>query len=239
MSIAAPPRTQLTVAAATRMLAVAGIFDMHGHISTRVDDAAYVNGHGASRIAVTPDEVAVVRISDGTVERGTPPSEFPIHRELYRARSDIGAVAHYHALYATALSVAGKPLVAAFNAGASFGRVVPVFDDPRLVRDEVRGRALAAAVGTGTAAVLRGHGAVVVAPDIVTCLALALQLEESARRLWLAYAVGEPRAFSDAEVSSIAGDLGEPRVVRKIWIDALERARLAGAMTGIDTEKLV
>ena len=148
-------------------------------------------------------------------------------------------IAHYHALYATALAVAGKPLVAAFNAGASFGREVPVFDDPRLVRDESRGRALAAVVAKGNAAVLRGHGAVVVAKDIVTCVALALQLEESARRLWLAYAVSEPRRFTDAELESVAENLGEPRVVRKIWIDALERARLAGAMTGIDTEKLV
>jgi ribulose-5-phosphate 4-epimerase/fuculose-1-phosphate aldolase len=239
VTISAPARTEVVVAAATRALAVAGIFDMHGHISIRVDDVAYVNGHSASRIAVAPDEIAVVGIADGAVRRGIPPSEFPIHRELYRARADVGAIAHYHALYATALAVAGKPLVAAFNAGASFGREVPVFDDPRLVRDESRGRALAAVVAKGNAAVLRGHGAVVVAKDIVTCVALALQLEESARRLWLAYAVGEPRRFTDAELESVAENLGEPRVVRKIWIDALERARLAGAMTGIDTEKLV
>ena len=50
------------VAAATRMLAVAGIFDMHGHISLRDGDSVFVNGHGASRIAVRPDEIAVVRV---------------------------------------------------------------------------------------------------------------------------------------------------------------------------------
>jgi ribulose-5-phosphate 4-epimerase/fuculose-1-phosphate aldolase len=238
MTVAAPPRSRVLVAGATRMLAVAGIFDMHGHISLRAGDTAYVNAHGASRIAVHPDEVAAVRIADGAVGSGTPPSEFPIHLELYRARHDIGAVAHYHALYATALAVAGKPLVAAFNAGANFGRAVPVFDDPRLVRDEARGRALAATVGDGNAAVMRGHGVVVVAPDIVSCLALALQLEDSARRMWVAYAVGEPRAFTDAELASLAEDLAEPRVVHKIWVDARERARLAGALSGIDSEQL-
>ena len=220
------------------MLGVAGIFDMHGHISLRDGDSVFVNGHGASRIAVRPDEIAVVRVSDGTTDRGTPPSELPIHRELYRARPDVGSIVHYHALYATALSVAEKPLVAAFNAGASFGREVPVLDDPRLIRDGARGRALAAVVGAGNAAVMRGHGAVVVARDIVTCLALALQLEESAHRLWLSYAIGEPRRFSDVEIASVAENLGEPRVVRKIWMDALERARRAGALVDIDVALL-
>ena len=232
-------RQPLLVAAATRMLAVAGIFDMHGHVSLRDGDSVFVNGHGASRIAVRPDEVAVVGLGDGSIDRGTPPSEFPIHRELYRARPDVGSVIHAHAMYATALSVAGKPLVAAFNAGASFGREVPVLDDPRLIRDDARGRVLAGVVGGGNAAVMRGHGVVVVAADIVTCLALALQLEESAHRLWLSYAVGEPRRFSDAELSSVAKDLGEPRVVRKIWTDALERARFAGALSGLDVAQLV
>ena len=228
----------MLVAGASRALAVAGIFDMHGHISVREGDVAYVNSHSASRIAIRPGEVATVRLADGEPLERTPPSEFPIHQELYRARSDIGAVAHYHALYATALAVAGKPLVTAFNAGANFGREVPVFDDPRLVRDEARGRALAAVVGVGKAAVMRGHGVVVVAPDIVSCVALALQLEESARRLWLAYAIGEPREFSDAEVASVGENLSEPRVVHKIWLDALERARSAGALADIEVEKL-
>lgn len=234
MIVSASPKAEILVATATRVLAVAGLLDMHGHISVRDRDRAFVNGHSASRIAVRPNEVAIVGIADGAVAKGTPPSEFPIHRELYRARADVGAVAHYHALYATSLAVAGKPLIAAFNAGASFGSQVPVFDDPRLVRSEARARALAAIVGDGTAAVMRGHGVVVVAPDIVTCVALALQLEESARRLWLAYAVGEPRPFSPAELSSLADDLGEARVVDKIWIDAVERARLAGALADID-----
>ena len=232
-------RTTLLVATATRALAVANIFDMHGHISVREGDVAHVNGHSASRIAVRPDEVAMVRIADGEVLAGTPPSELPIHLAIYRTRPDVGAVVHFHALYATALSVAGKPLVAAFNAGAPFGREVPVFDDPRLVRDESQGRKLAAVLGRGTAALMRGHGAVVAAAGLVGAVARALQLEESAHRLWLTYAIGEPRRFSDEELASLGVQLGEPRVARKIWIDAIERARRAGVLDGLDVEPVV
>jgi len=239
VSVRSPAALALQVAAASRALAVAGLFDMHGHLSVREGDIAYVNAHSASRIAIRPDEVASVRIGDGATVGGTPPSELPIHLEIYRARADVGAVVHFHALYATALAVAGKPFVAAFNAGAPFGREVPVFDDPRLVRDDAMGRKVAAVVGTGRAAVLRGHGAVIAAAGIVDAVALALELEESARRLWLTYAIGEPRRFSADELASVAAGIGEPRVTRKIWIDALERARLAGALAGLDVESLI
>lgn len=238
MTTRATTKTATLVAAASRALAVAGLLDMHGHVSVREGDLAYINAHSASRIAIRPDEVAVVRIADGGVERGAPPSELAIHIELYRARPDAGAVLHFHALYATALSVAGKPLVAAFNAGAPFGREVPVYDDPALVRTTAQGQRLAATVGGGKAALLRGHGAAVVAPDLVSCVALSLQLEESARRLWLAYSIGEPRRYTDDEIARVAEGLNDPRVVRKFWIDALARARLAGVMGDIDSESL-
>jgi len=238
MSIRAPTKAATLVAAASRALAVAGLLDMHGHVSMREGDLAYVNAHSASRIAIRPDEVAVVRIADGAIQSGAPPSELAIHIELYRARPDAGAVLHFHALYATALTVAGKPLVAAFNAGAPFGREVPVYDDPALVRTTAQGQRLAVVVGTGKAALLRGHGAAVVAPDLVTCVALSLQLEESARRLWLAYSIGEPRRYTDDEIARVSEGLNDPRVVRKFWIDALARARLAGVMGDIDSESL-
>jgi ribulose-5-phosphate 4-epimerase/fuculose-1-phosphate aldolase len=238
MSVRAPSKTATLVAAASRALAVAGLLDMHGHVSVREGEHAYVNAHSASRIAIRPDEVAIVRIADGATVNGSPPSELAIHVELYRARPDVGSVIHFHALYATSLAVAGKPLVAAFNAGAPFGREVPVYDDPALVRESAQGRRLAAVVGSGPAALLRGHGAAVVAPDLVACVALSLQLEESARRLWLAYSIGEPRRYTDDEIERVSEGLNDPRVVRKFWIDALARARLAGVMGDIDSESL-
>jgi ribulose-5-phosphate 4-epimerase/fuculose-1-phosphate aldolase len=238
MSVRAQAKTATRVAAASRALAVAGLLDMHGHVSVREGELTYVNAHSASRIAILPEEVAVVRIADGATQSGTPPSELAIHVELYKARPDVGAVIHFHALYGTALAVAGKPLVAAFNAGAPFGREVPVYDDPALIRESAQGKRLAAVIGRGQAALLRGHGAAVVARDLVTCVALSLQIEESARRLWLAYSIGEPRRYTDDEIARVSEGLNDPRVVRKFWIDALARARLAGVMGDIDNESL-
>ena len=53
-------------------MAVAGLFDMHGHISVREGDLAYINGRRSSRISVTPAQVAVVKVADGAVVSGLP-----------------------------------------------------------------------------------------------------------------------------------------------------------------------
>lgn len=203
---------------------------MHGHISVRDGDRAFVNGRATSRVAVQATDVAVVRIADGAVIRGEPPSETPLHIACYRARPDVGSVAHFHPLAATAFAVAGQPLVTAFNAGAPFGRVVPVYDDPDLIRDDAQGRGLAADLGDRRAVLLRGHGVAVVADDIPSCVTLSLYLEENARRLAFALTLGPVRPFSGDEIRRVAASLWQPSVIQKTWTDAQERARRGGAL---------
>ncbi len=222
------------IALASRALAVAGLFDMNGHISIRDGEVAYVNSRRASRIAVRADEVAVVRIADGKIIEGEPPSETPLHLGVYRARADAGSVAHFHPLYATAFAIAGRPLVTATNAGTPFGEVVPVYDDPALIHDDEQARAMAKALGDRRAVLLRGHGVVVAAEDLPSCVAASFMLEESARRLHAAAALGAPRAFTAAEIARVRAQLWKRAVIEKTWTDAVERARLAGALADLD-----
>ena len=171
------------VALACRVMAAAGLFDMHGHISLRNGDVVYINGRRSSRVSVTPAQVAVVRVADGSVVSGEPPAETALHLGCYRARPEIGSVAHFHPLAATAFATIGKPLITAFNAGAPFGKAVPVYDDPDLVRNDSQGSAMAKDLGKHRAVLLRGHGVAVVAEDVPSCVTLSLYLEENAKRL--------------------------------------------------------
>ena len=218
------------VARASRALAVAGLFDMHGHISVRDGDAIWINDRGSSRISVTPAQVAVVRVSDGAALRGEPPSETALHLGAYRARPDIGSVAHFHPLFATAFAVAGRPLVTAYNAAAHFGPEVPVYDDPDLIKSDEQGDAVAAALGARCAALLRGHGVIVAESDVPTCVTASLFLEESARRLAATVPLGEPKRFTADEIRRVATSIWQPFVIAKTWRDAMERARLAGVL---------
>lgn len=214
-------------------MAFAGIFDMHGHISLRDGDVAYINERRASRISVTPAQVAVVKVADGAVVSGEPPAETPLHLGCYRARPEVRSVSHFHPLAATAFATVGMPLVTAFNAGAPFGKVVPVYDDPDLVRNDQQGTALAKDLGAHRAVLLRGHGVAVVADDVPSCVTLSLYLEENAKRLAFALTIGEPKPYTDDEIQRVAASLWQPFVIEKTWIDAQERARRAGALDGL------
>lgn len=222
------------VARACRAMAVAGLFDMHGHISVRNGDVIYINDRRSSRATLRPAQVAVVRIDDGAPLHGEPPSETALHLACYRARADVGSAAHFHPLFATAFATAGRPLVCAFNAGAVFGHQVPVYDDPDLVRRDDQGREVATVLGDRRAALLRGHGVIVVAEDVPSCVTASLYLEESARRLAHTVALGEPKRFSDDEIARVRASIWQPFVIEKTWIDAVERARLAGVLDDLD-----
>ena len=222
------------IALACRVMAVAGLFDMHGHISLRDDDVAYINGRRTSRLSVTPDEVAIVKIADGAVVSGEPPAETPLHLGCYRARPEIRSASHFHPLAATAFATVGKPLITAFNAGAPFGKAVPVYDDPDLVRFDHQGSAMAKDLGAHRAVLLRGHGVAVVADDVPSCVTLSLYLEENAKRLAYAMTIGEPKPYTDDEIRRVALSLWQPFVIEKTWIDAQERARRAGALDGLE-----
>lgn len=224
----------LLIARACRALAVAGLFDMHGHISVRDGDVIYINDRLSSRATLRPEQVAVVRIEDGRPLRGEPPSETALHLACYRARPDVGSAAHFHPLFATAFAVAGRPLVTAFNAGAPFGDEVPVFDGPDLVRTDEHGRGVMRVLADRKAALLRGHGAIVVADDLPSCVTASLYLEESARRLATAIPLGEPKPYTPDEIRRVSASLWQPAVIEKTWTDALERARLAGVLHDLE-----
>lgn len=226
---------RVLVATATRVLAHAGLFDMHGHISLRVGDTIYIGDRGASRISLAPDLVATVRVSDGkSLGKAEPPSETPMHLAAYRARLDVGSVAHFHPRYATAFAVAGRPLVVASNAGAFLGGTIPVHDNPELIRSDALGVPVARDLGSARALLLRGHGALVVAADVPECVTGSLFLEESAHRNHLAASLGAVKEYTPDEVARVRAMLGSRSVAEKTWQDALERARIAGVLAGLD-----
>ncbi len=173
----------LECATATRVLAVAGLFDMHGHISIRQGDTIYICDRGASRLTVRPDLIASVRISDGKrLSDALPPSETALHLAAYRAKPEIGSAAHFHPMYATAFAMAGRPLEVASNAGAFFGGTIPVHDNPELIRTDELGASVAKDMGASGAVLLKGHGALVVRGDVQEYVTAAPYLEESAHR---------------------------------------------------------
>lgn len=213
---AAALRQQL--ADAIRMLARAEIVDHSGHGSARCDAGSFFINSGAStRGTLTAADIVAIDFGGALVDGAArPPLEFPLHAEIYRARPDVQAIMHTHPRWSTLLTMVGAPYQVVYAQGALLGDV-PVFDSPLSVNTREMGEKVAAALGGGSALLLKSHGAVVVGADLVECFALAAYLEENASRQYLALQIGTPYVFSAAERQIFRERLATPGLFRKTW----------------------
>lgn len=216
MEITRPDLRQL--AGAIRLLTRAGFIDHSGHGSARRSESTFFINAGASiRATLTADDIVAVDVDGRLVEgTATPPLEFPLHAEIYRARPDVQAVLHTHPRWSTYLTMTGTPYQPVFPQGCLPGQV-PVLDSPMSINTREMGQRVAATLGSGHAALLKSHGAVVVGTSILECFALAVYLEENAERQYMALQIGTPYVFSDEEQRTCRERLWKTNLFQKAW----------------------
>jgi ribulose-5-phosphate 4-epimerase/fuculose-1-phosphate aldolase len=228
----------MKLAMACRMLFVAELVDYSGHISVRIPgtEKFLIHGHPVSRAEVTPDDIVTVDRAGRPIEgKWNPPSELPMHVRTYLARSDVQSIAHLHNRMVVVLSMAERALVPACNPGALFGPgAIPVYHDPALIHTDEQGDAVAQTLAGRDAAILRGHGSIVVGESIEWTFAGCVDLEESAARLCFASLLGPVRSYTDEEVGRVSKGRRRAPVIQKIWDHYVAKAKKAGAMAGLE-----
>ena len=189
-----------------------------GHVSARIDAGHFLvsPAQPLGTIAVGAECVVVALGED------LPPGALPevrMHREIYRARGDVGGICRIMPPSVMALSALGATPRALHGPGSYFAPAPPLWDDVQLVRDDPRARAVAQRLGDAPAIVLRGNGAVVTGSDIREALALSWYLEDAARLelalLGAAASGREPLEYSAAEAAGRATHAGG--LVERMW----------------------
>jgi len=198
------------IVAANRILYRQGVVDGFGHVSTRHPgrpDRFLLSAAKAPGRVGAEDIMEFDLDGNALDQRGRPIySERFIHSEVYKARPDVHAVIHSHSPTVIPFSVTQVPLRPISNTAAFLAPEVPVFEMRKaagmtnnLVTSSARGKALAEALGNRPVALLRGHGNVVVAPDVRRAVARAIYTEVNARMLLQAVSLGGPITFIDPE----------------------------------------
>lgn len=157
-----------------------------GNLSVRVGTSILVTPTGSALSRVRVRDLALVRLADGTVERGSPSKEVPMHLAAYGADPSAIAVVHLHAPASTALAClppkadgdADLPAHTPYRV-MKLGRVPLLpFAAPGTA---ALGDDVGAAVADGHRVMLLAHhGSVVVADSLEHALDLAEELESSA-----------------------------------------------------------
>ena len=133
-----------------------------------------------------------------------PSSEWRFHRDLYRARPDVGAVVHTHAPWSTVMAVARQPLPAIHYMIAAFGGPdIRMADYARYGTAELSAAVLRAIEGRN-ACLMANHGMLTVGVGMQQAVWLAEELEAMAHQYVHAAALGGAVVLSDAEIAEAA-----------------------------------
>jgi HCOMODA/2-hydroxy-3-carboxy-muconic semialdehyde decarboxylase len=178
MSITATPQQQQLVQQAARALGRAGLVHAFGHCSLRLDAAHFLVCE-ARPMELVGDAPGTVCPVEGPLPEGVL-GEVRIHQQIYARRSDVGAVCRIMPPALMALSTQGVVPRPRHGIGAYFEQL-PMWPDPRLLRDDAAAGALAEMLDAAPAIVMRGNGAVVAAPTMQQAATLAWFLEDAAR----------------------------------------------------------
>jgi len=210
------------IAIATRMLVAAGIVEYSGHLSVRIPsarDQLLIQRVDDVRSALVPEDLLLVTL-DGDILSGTgkPPSELPIHTEIYRSRPDVGAAAHFHHDPTMVFSlVEGCPLQLVKNHASRWISGIPTHRDPSHIATLDQGRELAATLGSHHALLMRGHGEVVVAEDVRTLFADVVHFVENAAAFAHAAVLGPVQPLGADDMARFTATFDRARHARKLW----------------------
>jgi ribulose-5-phosphate 4-epimerase/fuculose-1-phosphate aldolase len=214
--------------AANRILAMEGVVDGYGHISARhdKDPNRYLIARSVAPELVTAEDIVELDLDSNPVDlRGRKLYlERFIHGEIYKARPDVKSVVHHHSAAVIPFGVTHVPLRPVYHMAAFVGLGVPVFEirdaggmTDMLVRTPALGGALAHTLGDKPAALMRGHGAVVVGATVPEAVARSIYLQMDARLQAQAMALASEVTYLDPEEVRKIGGLGGYDRAWELW----------------------
>lgn len=196
--------------AANRILAAEEVVDGYGHVSARHDrdPHRYLLARSVAPELVNATDIMEFDLDSTPVDpqgRALYLERF-IHGEIYKVRPDVKAIIHNHSPALIPFGISTIPLRPVYHMSAFIAEGVPVFEIRKaggstdmLVRNAALGKALAQALGNHPAALMRGHGAVVVGLGIRHAVGRAVYLQMNARLQGEAIRLGGNLTYLDAE----------------------------------------
>jgi ribulose-5-phosphate 4-epimerase/fuculose-1-phosphate aldolase len=170
---------------------------------------------------ITPETLIRVDLEGNVVDGELPRHlEWPIHAEIFRARSDITCVVHTHPIYSIAFAATGEPLHAISHEGAQFTPPdVPRFTQTSdLTTTREPGEEFAGTMNGRLACYLVNHGIVVAGNTIDQAVVSAINVERASQVQLLAAASGQPfRWTSDEEIAGKREHIFGEGMLRNVW----------------------
>ena len=210
---------------ANRILYRQGVVDGFGHVSVRHDRSAdhFLLARNMAPGLVRREDIVTFDLDGAAVDaagRRVYLERF-IHAEIYRARPDVQSVVHSHSPNVIPFGVTGTSLQPVFHMSGFLAEGSALFeirdvagDTDMLISNASLGVALAAALGSRSTVLMRGHGSTVVGASLEQAVYRAIYAEVNARLQTQARQLGEVTYLNANEAAKAAAtnDTQLPRV---------------------------
>ncbi len=212
---------------ANHILAKEGVVDSFGHISIRHPENPehYLLSCSRAPECIKNEDIMEFKLDGEPVDPKDrdPYAERAIHGAIYEARPEIMSVVHNHSPNVIPFGVTGCPLKPLMHMAAGMGADMPIWDSRTnfgdttlLVTTMEMGRDLAAMVGDHRAALMRGHGCVVLGKSVREAVFSSIYLEINAELQFKSNTLGDITFLSDGEVEAILKRRG-PYTFERAW----------------------
>ncbi len=193
------------------------VLDAYGHLSARSDrnPERFVMTRSRSPAIAEIGDVMEFDLESNAIGGDTrkPFLERFIHGQIYRARPDVMAIVHSHAVSVIPFGISSAKLRPVFHMGAFLHGGVPIFEirEPggmtdMLITSNYLGKSLAGSLGACSCVLMRGHGYSTVGDSITEAVYRAIYTDVNAQVQLQAHSLGGAINFLEDEEGRIATD---------------------------------
>lgn len=174
-----------------------------GNLSVRRGNGLLITPSALPPEQMRADDMVLVDAAGKAHGTREPSSEWQLHRELYRARAEAGAVIHVHSPFATALACQRREIPPFHYTIARFGG-----DSIRCSGYHTFGSAelsatVVAAMAGRTACLMANHGATVIGRDLGHALQVLREFEALCELYWRTLQLGPPVLLTSEEMAAV------------------------------------
>ncbi len=174
-----------------------------GNASVRYEDDMFITPSALPVSDMTTASMVHMDLEGNVLQGGKPSSEWRFHRDIYKARPEIGAVLHMHSTYATTIACLGRDVPAVHYhiaiAGGDSIRCTPytVFGEQNLSDLALE------ALRERKACLLGNHGMIALGKDLHDALSVAHEVEFLCEIYWRTLQAGEPKILTAQQMHEV------------------------------------
>lgn len=175
-----------------------------GNVSMRSADGMLITPTGMSPDQLLAEHIVAMSL-DGQVadDQLTPSSEWQMHADVYREKTEVAAIVHCHSPYATILACAGRPIPSLhYMVAAADSYGIPLADYA-IFGSKQLSRCNLDALSGSKACLLANHGQLATGKNLQEALKLADLVEELAHCYWGTLCIGGPQLLDNTQMEAV------------------------------------